>query len=292
LFTVDKGMVDNLGELFDYLGASNLAFWVSTPSFAEICVSSGKFGKDLLPNLEKFLFCGEVLTHKLVDELFSRFPGVSVINTYGPTEATVLVTTVDVTEEMARDERPIPIGRPLGEVLFRVVDEEGNDLPDNERGELLIVSDNVGPGYYKRPDLTEKAFFTDRTGKRGYRTGDKCFSDGGMYYYCGRLDNQLKVNGFRVEIEDIERNLTNVDNVARAAVLPVFEEEKVSYLVAFVLLTEEDGLSSMKRQTKIKNELAAVLPSYMIPRKITALPSFPLNVNGKVDKKELSKRLG
>lgn len=291
LFTVDKQMLENLGEFFDLLGESGLNFWVSTPSLAELCVPSAKFKETLLPHLEKFLFCGEVLTHKLVDELALRFPEAKVINTYGPTEATVLVTAVEVDGVMAKDELQIPIGYPLPEVLFRIVDEAGTELPSGEQGELLIVSDSVGPGYFKRPDLTEKVFFKDRTGKRGYRTGDSSFERGGLYYYCGRLDNQIKVNGYRVEIEDIENNLAKVENITRAAVLPVYEDGKVQYLQAFVLLKAADGLTALRRSIRIKDSLKALLPEYMIPRIITALDVFPLNVNGKVDKKELAKLL-
>ena len=292
LYTIDKPMIENLGELFEHLEKSQVAIWVSTPSFAELCVPSGKFDESLCPQLEKFLFCGEVLTHKLCDELAARFPRAKVINTYGPTEATVLVTAVEITEELRRDELQIPIGYPLPEVTFRIVDGEGRALPSGEQGELQIISNSVGPGYFGRPDLTQKAFFEDGvTGKRGYRTGDSCFEKNGLYYYCGRLDNQIKLNGFRVEIEDVENNLVKVPNIARAAVLPVYEEGKVQYLAAFVLLEHPDGLSSLKRSLAIKNGLGEFLPSYMIPRKITALESFPLNTNGKVDKKELAKLL-
>ncbi len=288
LYTIDKGMVENLGELFENLERSGISVWVSTPSFAELCAPSGRFEAALLPKLEKFIFCGEVLTHKLVDQLFERFPAAKVINTYGPTEATVLVTASEITPEMAADERSIPIGEPLGEVRFRIADERGAELPEGEEGELLILSASVGPGYYRRPDLTEKAFFYDEaTARRGYHTGDRAYRGGNVYYYCGRIDNQIKLNGFRVEIEDIENNLVKLENVARAAVLPVYEGEKVAYLAAFILLEQPDGLTNLKRSLRIKEQLREFLPSYMIPRRITALENFPLNTNGKVDKKQL-----
>lgn len=292
LYTIDKKMVENLGELFENLERSNLSVWVSTPSFAEMCAPSGRFDASLLPDLEKFIFCGEVLTHKLVDQLFERFPDAKVINTYGPTEATVLVTASEITPEMAADARQIPIGEPLGEVRFRLVNEAGEEVDEGSEGELLILSKNVGPGYFGRPDLTEKVFFYDEeTARRGYRTGDSAFRDGNMYYYCGRLDNQIKLNGFRVEIEDVENNLVKVENIARAAVLPVYDGEKVQSLAAFILLEQPDGLTNLKRTIKIKEALREFLPSYMVPRKITALDSFPLNTNGKVDKKKLKELL-
>ena len=98
----------------------------------------------------------------------------------------------------------------------------------------------------------------------------------------------MKLNGFRVELEDVEHHLVRVDNIARAAVLPVMTDGKVTSLTAFVLLEHPDGLSSLKRGQTIKAALAGVLPSYMIPRKFIALDAFPLNTNGKVDKKSLA----
>ena len=292
LFTVDKEMTREYSRLFEALGSSGLTLWASTPSFAELCVQSERFREELLPELGEFLFCGEVLTHTLCDALAERFPRARVVNTYGPTEATVLVTAAEITPEMRRDSRSIPIGRPIEGALLRLVDGEGREVSGEDApGELHILGPSVGPGYFGRPDLTEKAFYTDPSGLRGYRTGDLCCRRDGLYYYQGRIDNQLKLSGFRVEVEDVEQNLQKLPNVARAAVVPVWEGEKVGYLAAFLLLQEPDGLTPLKRAIRMKKEAARFLPDYMIPRKILAVESFPLNVNGKIDKKELVRRL-
>ena len=293
LFTVDHAMAGDFGELFARLRSSGLTMWVSTPSFAEICVQSKAFDGGMLPALGQFLFCGEVLTHNLCDQLAARFPKARVLNTYGPTEATVLVTAVEVTEALRREGRPIPIGGPIAGAALRLVDSEGKEiLEEGETGELLILGSSVGPGYLGRPDLTEKSFFTDaETGRRGYRTGDLCYRLGGLCYYCGRGDNQLKLNGFRIELEDVEHNLEQLENVARAAVAPVWAGEKVQYLAAFLLLNQPDGLTGLKRATAVRQALGERLPAYMIPRKIIAVDAFPLNVNGKIDKKALARRL-
>lgn len=293
LFTVDNEMLENMGILFAWLRQSGLTMWVSTPSFAEICIQSKAFTEKLLPSVERFLFCGEVLTHTLCDALAERFPRAKIINTYGPTEATVLVTAVEITKKMRADSRPVPIGKPIEGVTLRLADSSGKEVAqDDENGELLILGDSVSPGYFARPDLTGKAFFTDNAaGLRGYRTGDICCRRDGNYYYCGRADNQLKINGFRVEIEDIENNLAQLPNVVRAAVLPVWEAGRVQYLAAFLLLEQPDGLGNLKRAVEVRRHLAERLPAYMLPRKIFAVDAFPLNVNGKVDKKALMRRL-
>ena len=294
LFSIDSRMVEEPAELFSYLKESGLTFWVSTPSFAELCVQSRDFCMETLPQLTQFLFCGEVLTHTLCDALAERFPHARVINTYGPTEATVLVTAVEVTDGMRADSRPIPIGRAIDGVTLRL-----QPVPEEEPGvgQLLILGDSVSLGYWKAPALTEGAFFTDpETGLRGYRTGDLCRCEDGIYYYCGRMDNQLKLNGFRVELEDIEHNLQKLPQILRAAVVPVWQGQKVEYLAAFVLLSDSgqqelSSLSPLRRSILFKKLAAQLLPGYMIPRKFFVVDSFPLNLNGKVDKKELLRRL-
>ena len=293
LFTVEKALARDYRRLFDALGASGLTFWASTPSFAELCLASGRFRQELLPELRQFLFCGEVLTHALCDALAERFPLARVVNTYGPTEAAVLVTAEEVTPELRRDGRSIPIGRPIRGTALRLTDEAGREISaDGVPGELCILGSSVGPGYFGRPDLTGKSFFTDEaTGLRGYRTGDLCLREAGRYYYLGRKDNQLKLDGYRVEVEDVEANLQKLPNVARAAVVPVREGERVAWLAAFLLLREPDGLTPLKRSLRLKREAARFLPDYMIPRQLIAVDSFPLNLNGKIDKKALLRRL-
>ena len=204
-----------------------------------------------------------------------------------------MVTAAEITEEMRKDSRSIPIGRPIDGVTLRLERDGQVITGEEETGELQILGPTVGPGYWGRPDFTEKVFFTDReTGLRGYRTGDLCYQKGGRYYYCGRADNQLKLNGYRIEIEDVEANLQRLSGIRRAAVLPVRDGEgKAQYLAAFLLLEEPDGLTPLKRSIRLKREVAAYLPAYMIPRKFFAVDAFPLNVNGKIDKKVLAARL-
>lgn len=289
LYTVDKQTLNDPKALFTALRESKIDFWVSTPSLAEFCIRSEQFCQTLLPDTKKFVFCGEVLTKKLAREMLTRFPHAELVNAYGPTETTVLVTAIGVDEALCADARSIPIGYPFANLRAKIAAPDGRELPEGQDGELLIIGDCVSPGYLHRPDLNEKAFFTDRdTNLRGYRTGDLCRMENGVIYYLGRMDGQVKLNGFRVELEDVENNLLRVENIARAAVVPVFEDGKTVALTAFVLLQQPDGLSSLARAKTIKAALAAALPSYMIPRKIVAVDDFPLNTNGKIDKKALS----
>ena len=291
LWTADKQTLSDPKALFALLREAQIDEWVSTPSLAEICVQSEQFTHELMPDIRQFLFCGEVLTKKLTEEIFRRFPNVPVVNAYGPTEATVLVTGAEMTKDMLADEAPLPIGMPFENVTAVIADETGAPVPEGREGELLLIGEAVSIGYLNRPELNAKAFFTAPDGRRGYHTGDLCRMRDGCIYYLGRLDGQVKLNGFRVELEDVENNLVKVPNIARAAVLPVMQDGKVTALTAFVLLEKPDSESSLARARRIKAALGELLPAYMIPRKILAVDAFPLNTNGKIDKKQLSARL-
>lgn len=186
LFTVDHTMAADLQNCFSSFRKSELTLWVSTPSFAELCVQSESFAQAMLPHLQQFLFCGEVLSHGLCKALTRRFPSAKVYNTYEPTEATVLVTAAQITEEMQKDSRTIPIGKAISGVTLRLEKDSREVSEEEQEGELLILGSTVGPGYFRRPDLTEKSFFTDaKTGLQGYRTGDLCYRKYDFYYYCG-----------------------------------------------------------------------------------------------------------
>ncbi len=290
LYTIDKKTTENFKEMFTALKKSGITLWVTTPSYAEVCVMSDDFNDSLLPDVKKFFFCGEILTNKLAAALLERFPEATVLNTYGPTEATVFVTSVEVSRQMAQSDEPLPVGRFFKSITPRIVDENGNCVPNGEKGQLQLIGDSVSPGYFGRPDLNEKAFFDielDGRLTRGYNTGDICYMVGDMLHYCGRNDLQIKLNGFRIEIEDIEKNLMKLPSVKRAAVCPVYVDGKVDSLVAFILPQGESELPKLKRINAIKAQLGQLVPAYMIPRKFVIKDSFPTNANGKVDKKTL-----
>lgn len=121
----------------------------------------------------------------------------------------------------------------------------------------------------------------------GYKTGDLVFEENSLLYYVARKDFQIKLNGFRIELDDISENLNKLDFINNSVVLPVYKNEKVSYLVAFVALNRKFEESSIKVSANIKNELKKLIPSYMIPKKIVCMDKFPLNTNGKIDRKKL-----
>jgi D-alanine--poly(phosphoribitol) ligase subunit 1 len=290
LYSIDKNMVSNLKLLFESFKTSQISTWVSTPSFAEMCLADKSFNKELLPNLNLFLFCGETLPNSCVSKLHERFSQAKVINTYGPTEATVAITSVEITKEINETISPLPVGKVKSDCKLLILDENGREMLEGEKGEIVIVGDSVSIGYYRNKENTQKAFSkytVDGVEKRSYRTGDEGYLKDEMLYYSGRIDFQVKLNGYRIELEDIENNLRKVENVKNAVVFPVTKEGKIQYLASAVVLNNELQEKEFKVVMALKNELKKFLPEYMIPRKIVIKESLPMTTNGKVNRRAL-----
>ena len=247
LFCIDKKMISDFGELFEFLGNSDIASWVSTPAFIEMCAVYDAFNRELLPKLEKIILAGEVLTKKLVNSLWDKIPGVEVINGYGPTEGTVLLTACTITKEMLEDEEnELPIGIILDEAEYTIdqsieIQENGVDTTKISKGELIVSSASISKGYYKNEEATSKSFFRE-AGKsyNSYRTGDVVYETKGMIYYCGRKDFQIKLNGYRIELDDISANINKVEGVENNIILPVYRDGRVAYIAAFLVLNMQN----------------------------------------------------
>lgn len=290
LFSIDKKMIANTRELFAYLLKSEISVCVCTPSFTDMCLADSSFSETLLPRLTCFLFCGETLTNKTAAELLARFPSARVVNLYGPTEATVSVTAVDIDRSTCDLASPLPVGRCKEDCEILIMDKAGALLSETERGEIVIAGDSVSIGYFNNPENTAKAFFT-YAGKRAYRTGDEGYLKDGMLYYCGRRDFQIKLNGYRIELSDIENNIRKLSGVSNALVLPSYTDEKLTHLSAFVILEDKGADTSLKGVISFKNSLRKFLPDYMIPKKVIFKDQFPMNTNGKIDRKALAREV-
>lgn len=282
-------------SLFASLDRSRASVWVSTPSFAEFCLADPSFGEALMPRLRLFVFCGETLANRTALKLLDRFPQARVLNTYGPTESTVAVAACDVTRSMALAPEPLPVGTPRPGTRFRIVRPDGADAAPGVSGEIVIEGDTVAAGYWGRPDLTDQAFGEATLGGapcRSYRTGDEGWIDAsGMLHYHGRIDLQVKLNGFRIELGDIEEHMRALDLVAACAVVPISSSDgRVSHLEAFVVPADPAAPRNLAAATSLKRELKQTLPHYMIPRKIAFVDALPMTPNGKVDRASLRGR--
>jgi D-alanine--poly(phosphoribitol) ligase subunit 1 len=291
LFSVTKDDIANLKALYEKLARSGVTTWVSTPSFAQMCLIERGFTEAMLPRLQRFLFCGETLAPETASQLLERFPHAAVWNTYGPTEATVATSSIRIDRDVIAQHSPLPIGYPMPGTRLLICDENGAPVASGERGELVIAGPNVSPGYLGRDDLTARAF-SRRDGVRAYRTGDWARERDGLFFCDGRMDGQIKLFGYRIELGDLEANLRALPEIADAVVLPVQKGGKIDSLAAFVVLSGEKSGSDFEMSARLKTQLAERLPAYMLPRKFQFLDAFPMTANGKADRRALAERLG
>lgn len=279
LYGLPKEMQKECSETLEFIQDKKIQHMVSTPSFVNMLLADQNFNEEAFPNLKQFLFCGEKLTEETVKRIYQRFPNVRVINTYGPTESTVAVTSVEITKEMADSEDDIPIGvvKPGSQIII-------------EDEEIIICGDTVSPGYFKDEEKTRNAFF-EKDGTRCYKTGDKGYFKGDMLYYIGRKDNQIKLHGYRIELGDIEANLVGIDGITEAVVMPKVKDGAIRSLTAFVVRSADESDLTFQEAKAIKQKLSEKLPAYMIPKKIRAISEMPRNINGKADRKKLEQLL-
>ena len=245
--------------------------WVSTPSFA--LVYSRMTNEPLLDSVRTFLFCGEILPHGLAKNLIRNFKNTSILNTYGPTEATVATTLVEITEEILNTYNPLPVGFPKKESQLLI-----------EGGEIIIVGPNVSDGYLNDPLLNAKKFAL-MNGQKAFRTGDNGLLKDGMLFFSGRDDDFVKLHGYRIELNEITTAINNLDYVYQGETIALKRDETVKKIVSLIQLKNAEMEISID---KIKQDIALVLPVYMIPADIKLVKEIPLNQNGKTDKKQLT----
>ncbi|MEE0746890.1 MAG: D-alanine--poly(phosphoribitol) ligase subunit DltA [Anaerovoracaceae bacterium] len=294
---IDKDVQMNFAKLFANLKESSASIWVSTPSFADMCLTDKSFSKELMPEMRLFLFCGEILTNTTAQKLLERFPAAKIVNTYGPTESTVAVTEQEITKEIAFRKEPLPIGKAKKGTKIEIWNQEDRNAGCNEDGEIVIIGNTVARGYFNNTEETRASFLTiAKKGKsyRAYKTGDKGFLDGeGILHYIGRKDHQIKLNGYRIEIGDIEKNMMKLETILNATVIPKYKDGKVKNLVAFVTISESEKEKRNKRESIkiLKEGLRKWVPEYMIPKKWEIIDMMPMNSNGKIDRKKLEELL-
>ena len=258
-------------KLLDKIKALNGTVWVSTPSFAFLYSRLDKDSR--LDSIHTYLFCGEVLPHNLAKELTIKYTPARVINTYGPTEATVATTILTITPEILEQHNPLPVGASKMDSQLFI---------DND--EIIIAGPNVSVGYINRPDLNPEKFI-QIDGMRAFKTGDKGYIKNGLLFFHGRNDDMVKLHGYRIEINEITAVLHNLDYVFQAATVALERGGTVKKIVSLVTLKPDES----KNAQDIKADLQKTLPDYMVPSDIKFVEKIPLNQNGKADKKALIK---
>ena len=251
-----------------------------TPSLAELLLTDPRT-EEALSSLQIFMVGGEKLSSTLATRITSKLRG-NLFNMYGPTEATIWSSC-----EHIRGDGPVYIGQPFRNVAYYVLDEYLQPVPFGVVGELYVGGKGLARGYLNAPQLTSQKFlrnpFSTDSDARMYKTGDLVKYDAlGNIEYLERNDNQVKINGHRVEIGEVEHVIGTLPEVRNVVVLNDEDLGKVR-LVAYVIA--EQGVESSA--SWLRSQLYEVLPNYMVPSRIVFLDAFPRNSSGKVDTKAL-----
>ncbi|MDT5268370.1 MAG: hypothetical protein QOH49_556 [Acidobacteriota bacterium] len=237
--------------------------------------------------LRTLLFGGEAVEPRWVRRVLAEGAPGRLLHVYGPTESTTYATWYEV-REVARDATTVPIGGPLSNTQLYVLDAALEPVPVGVPGELYLGGEGLARGYLNRPELTAEKFiprpFGDEPGARLYRTGDLVRQlPGGAVEFLGRADNQVKVRGFRIELEEIEATLRTHPAVEEAAVVAREDGGEERRLVAYLSC----GGAEIPSASEWRGFVGSKLPDYMIPSLFVVMDKLPLTSSGKVDRRAL-----
>jgi len=264
-----------------------LTSWFSVPSTAAFASRLGQLTAGAAPSLRLSLFCGEPLPLRLARDWAQTAPNSRLWNLYGPTEATIAFTAYELSPNTDLDGLvTVPLGQPLAGQKVRVVRQDGCDAPAGEEGELLLGGSQVTPGYINNPEAHTLRFFEELgegTSTRWYRTGDLvAVSHAHGMVFRGRIDDQVKVNGYRVELLEIDEVLRKAAETQQVAALPwpASDIGPSDHIIAFIC-------GSALPPSEIRKNCRSSLPAYMVPRRVIAIDSMPVSASGKIDRHAL-----
>lgn len=243
-----------------------------------------------LRTLKQLLAGGEALSAPHVRRVLENLPDITFINGYGPTEGTTF-TCCHVMRSGDLIPDSVPIGRPISNSFVYILNNELRPVASSAPGELCIAGDGVARGYLNAPEVTAERFvadpFTIEPGARLYRTGDFArWSEDGRVQFLGRIDNQVKIHGHRIEPGEIETVLGQFPGIRQSCVVPHSDEAGTKRLVGYYVAADDPKVEPRE----LKEFLSAKLPTYMVPSFYVALPALPLDPNGKVDRTTLQAR--
>ncbi|MCJ8518619.1 amino acid adenylation domain-containing protein [Pseudorhizobium tarimense] len=244
--------------------------------------------EEQMPSLRQIIFGGEVASAPHVKRFIKAHPACILTNAYGPTEAACIATTFTVPADFSASE--LPIGKPICNTEVLLLDEGLRVVPPGVEGQIAIAGDGLALGYFNRPDLTAERFVTIDTGegeRRCYLTGDLAvMEEDGTFHFRGRRDRQVKINGKRIELEEIEAALRRHPRLAEA-VVECRETGGVKRIIAYLRPNKPQDLSNANLIPSVMERLRSSLPAYMIPSTALVMAQFPLTKAGKIDRARL-----
>jgi amino acid adenylation domain-containing protein len=278
------------------LSISRLAEFMQATDVSVSFLTTGLFNlfadhaRTSLPKLRHILFGGDVGSAVHARRFLEHHPGCRLTNAYGPTETTVFATAFQVLPSFSATE--LPIGKAIAHTGIAILDEELHALPPGIEGQLAISGDGLALGYFKRPELTEQKFVSVATkdgATRFYLTGDVAtLKPDGTVIFKGRRDRQVKINGKRIELDEIEAALRRDPRLADGVVLCHTQGENLKRIIAYLCPKESHVGAGTDLVQGVMATLRAALPAYMIPNAAVIVDSLPLTAAGKVDRSRLS----
>lgn len=287
---VKKKEIEDFQVLKNIIKKERITFWDSVPTtFNYLVMQLEEEASEVIPDLRLVFMSGDWIPVQLPDKAKTFFPKAEIISLGGATEGTVWSNYFPI-EKVDEEWSSIPYGKPIRNNYFYVLDENLNPVPEGVIGELHIGGIGVARGYDNDPEKTGKSFildpFSTELGGRMYKTGDLGrWLPGGNMEFMGRKDYQVKINGHRVELEEIINVLNDVKSISEAYVLAKDNKTGSKYLVAYVVSKEEKEIAVLKKE--LMAVLHEKLPEYMVPRLYIPLAELPLTPNGKIDRKRL-----
>ncbi|HLP46244.1 MAG TPA: amino acid adenylation domain-containing protein, partial [Candidatus Kapabacteria bacterium] len=290
-FIISKETVMAPRLFLKVLRQGKISILESVPSLMTAFLEAAADEQDkTLKSLRWMVPTGEPLTPSLVRQWYAHFPGIKLLNAYGPTEASDDITHYVVNDLPSERQAAIPIGKPLQNLHIYILDKRLTLCPIGVRGEICVAGIGVGKGYWKDMEKTQSAFipnpYLDEIGDsdyaRLYKTGDiGYFKEDGNIECLGRSDFQVKIRGNRIELEEIERQLLGHNQIKEAVVAARDDITGGKYLCAYYI-------SSLPIETfELRKYLSGKLPDYMVPAYFVQLDKMPLTHAGKIDRKAL-----
>ncbi len=267
-----------------YINRTNISVWFSVPSVVNAMQRSRQLGDGAFPRLRYSLFCGEALTAKAARLWQDAAPDSTLENLYGPTEATVACTSFALTDfDNEKDESVVPIGVAFPGLQTKILDENLQPVPAGETGELWVGGPQVALGYLNDPEQTKARFVADEKGKINfYRTGDRVFFDckKNALCYIGRVDHQIKLMGYRIELAEVEKALRACNGGENAVAIALPPGGPYTDLKGVMEAVADENHNEEKAVARLRS----LLPDYMMPSEIVFMAKLPLNHNGKIDR--------
>ncbi|HXN49032.1 MAG TPA: amino acid adenylation domain-containing protein [Bryobacteraceae bacterium] len=270
-----------------FIREHELTIWFSVPSTACFMERMKMLKPGAFPTLRCSIFAGEALPVATAQAWQRAAPNSVVENFYGPTEVTVdcIAQRLDDPPNVTRNRGSLAIGKPFPGIQAGIVDANLRFLGPDEEGELVVSGRQLARGYYLDPELTAARFPT-LEGRRWYRTGDLAYQDAsGAFHHLGRIDNQVKILGNRVELEEVEAHLRTVSGTQNvAAIAWPIQDGIAGSIVGFTTGATRTG-------EELRDALRLLVPPYMVPRRIIELDTLPLGSSGKIDRRALARYL-